>query len=277
MATWTEHTVMAGDCKTRYVEAGAGDTVLLLHSVDPGCSGTLEYRENIDVLSKRFRVIVPDLMGFGGSELPSGIKDISESYTNHILAFMTALKLDKVSLVGNSRGGLISISIAEQHPEKVKRIILLANAGGAVTKEYLEKQQAAYGNFRPTVDGMRGFLAGSYFSLERDMAPAVFDEYCRNAEVQYARYDAIGGLPPSNVPDLRPQLAQAKHPILYVFGANDERWPPVHTALEIFLSTPGSRFYMVSRCGHHPQTEAPLEMNVLMSAFLSGDMGITSV
>jgi pimeloyl-ACP methyl ester carboxylesterase len=275
MPSWVEHTILAGDCQTRYVEAGAGETVLLLHSVDPGCSGTLEYRENIDVLSKRFRVIVPDLMGFGGSSLPaSGIKDQSESYTNHILAFMNALRLHRVHLVGNSRGGLISIAIADQQPEKVGRIILLANAGGAVTKEYLEKQMAAYGNFRPTKDGMRGFLSGSYFSLDRDMAPAVFEEYCRNAEVQYARYDAIGGLPASSVPDLRPQLAQAKHPILYVFGANDERWPPVHTALEIFLSTPGSRFYMVSRCGHHPQTEAPKEMNVLMSAFLSGEMGI---
>jgi pimeloyl-ACP methyl ester carboxylesterase len=244
-------------------------------SVDPGSSGTLEYRENIETLSKRFRVVVPDLMGFGGSGLPaSGIKEVSESYTDHILAFMQALNLDRVHLVGNSRGGLISISIAERFPDKVGKLILLANAGGAVTKEYLEKQQAAYGNFRPTREGMRDFLSGSYFSLARDMAPGVFDEYCRNAEMQYARYDAIGGLPASAVPDLRPQLARSKHPILYVFGANDQRWPPVHMALDIFLTTPGSRFYMVSACGHHPQTEAPTELNVLMAAFLGGDMGI---
>jgi 2-hydroxy-6-oxo-octa-2,4-dienoate hydrolase len=275
MAHSSEHTVLAGDCETRYVDAGSGETVLLLHSVDPGCSGTLEYRENIDALSKRFRVVVPDLMGFGGSSLPKGgVKELSETYTNHILGFMHALDLQRVHLVGNSRGGLIAISIAEQYPDKVSRIILLANAGGAVTKEYLEKQRAAYGNFRPNRESMRGFLSGSYFSLDRDMTPAVFDEYCRNADAQYARYDAIGGLPASSVPDLRPQLAKAKHPILYVFGANDERWPPAPMALEIFLTTPGSRFYMVSRCGHHPQTEAPTELNLLMAAFLSGDMGV---
>jgi pimeloyl-ACP methyl ester carboxylesterase len=273
MSAITEHTIDAGGCETRYVRDGSGETVLLLHSVDPGCSGTLEYRETIEALSEHFDVIVPDLMGFGKTSLPEQpIKNVSESYTAHIVALMDRLDLKKVHLVGNSRGGLISIAIAEAQPERVGRIVLLANAGGGVTKKYVEKQTKLYANFRPEPDHLKNFLSGSYYSIDRDMTPQVFEEYLANAVVQYARYDAIGGLP-SDVPDLRPQLAAAKHPILYVFGANDERWPPVHDGLDVFLNTPGARYYMTSNCGHHPQTEAPAEINLLMTAFLSGKMG----
>lgn len=272
MANYAEHQVFAGGCQTRYVEAGSGDTLLLLHSVDPGCSGTLEYRKNIDALSRHFRVIVPDLMGFGKTSLPDHkIGNLSNEYTAHIVAFMDALGLEKVHLAGNSRGGLISVAIMAEFPERVGRIVLIANAGGGVTKEYFEKQSAANASFRPTPDQLRQVLSNSYYSLDRDMGPEVFEEYAANAIIQYGRYDAIGGLP-ADVPDLRPALAKATHPILYVFGTNDNLWPPVHDGLDVFLSTPGARYYMTSDCGHHPQTEKPAEMNWLMTAFLKGQL-----
>ncbi len=79
----------------------------------------------------------------------------------------------------------------------------------------------------------------------------------------------IGGLP-VDVPDLRPQLARNVHPLLFVFGQEDHRWPPSHWALDVFLNTPNSRFYMLSGVAHHPQTEAPNDVNAIMLNFLSG-------
>ena len=270
MSTWPEKFVDAGGIKTRYIDVGSGDIALLIHSADAGSSGTLEYRHNIGPLSQHFRVIAPDLMGYGGTDLPAArpVKT-SQAYVDHIIAFTEALDIRRAHFVGNSRGGLIAIAVADAHPTLVDRIILLGNAGGAVSKEYMDHQIAMYKDIRPTHKDVTFFLSGSYHDVERHVPPAILDQYVSNAVVQYAGYDRIGGLP-VDVPDLRPQLAKTVHPILFVFGKQDERWPPSHDALEVFLNTPLSRFYMLSDCGHHPQTEAPNDFNPLAVGFLSG-------
>lgn len=271
MSRWEEKHVDAGGIRTRYIDVGSGDVVLLLHSSDAGSSGTLEYRSNIDALAKHFRVVVPDLMGFAGTGLPprETITKTSQAFVDHILAFIDVIGITKAHFVGNSRGGLISLQISETHPHLIDRIILLANAGGAVTKEYFDAQNEMYKDFKPVRDQVRFFLSGSYLDVDRDVPPALLDEYVRNAEIQYGRYDSVGGLP-VDVPDLRPQLARNAHPLLFVFGQDDHRWPPSHWALDVFLNTPNSRFYMLSDCGHHPQTEAPNDVNALAINFLSG-------
>ena len=163
MSAWQDKYVDAGGIKTRYIDIGSGDIVLLLHSADAGSSGTLEYRHNIEPLSRHFRVIAPDLMGYGRTELPSTrIVKTSQAYVDHIIAFAEALDIRRAHFVGNSRGGLISIAIAEARPQLVDRIILLANAGGAVSKEYMDHQIAMYKNFRPTHKDVKFFLSGSY-------------------------------------------------------------------------------------------------------------------
>lgn len=272
MSRWEPKYVDAGGIRTRYVDVGQGEILLLLHSADAGSSGTLEYRHNIDALSKQFRVIAPDLMGYAGTDLPAEkVTKTSQAFVDHVLAFIDAMGIEKAHFAGNSRGGLISIQIMETRPEVVDRIVLLANAGGAVSKEYMEHQIELYKDFKPVPADVKYFLSGSYLDVDKDVPDDVLSEYVANAVVQYGGYDRVGGLP-IDVPDLRPALSRATKPILFVFGAKDNRWPPSHDALDVFLNTPGSRFYMIGECGHHPQTEAPAEVNVLMAAFLSGQL-----
>ena len=269
---WERRFIEAGGYRTAYVDVGSGEPVLLLHSVDPGCSGTLEYRHNIEPLSKQFRVIVPDLVGFGETSPPRPpVASASAMYTDHIVALMDALELGRAHIAGNSRGGLIGIAIAEQHPERVSRLILLGNAGGGPSREYMEKQGALYAGFRPEPDQLRFFLSGSFFSLDRDVPPAVLAEYLANARKQYAAYDRVDGVP-TDVPDLRPALARLQLPILYMFGREDQRWPPLPQALETYETTPNARFYVLAQCGHHPQTEYPADFNLIAPSFLKGEL-----
>jgi pimeloyl-ACP methyl ester carboxylesterase len=246
--------------------------VLLLHSVDPGCSGILEYHRNLTALSERFRVIVPDLVGFGNTEMPKGpITNMSQAFAAHIAGFMDALRLERVHLIGNSRGGLISISIASSMPKRVGRMILLGNAGGGPSAEYMARQNAAYANFRPSRKSMRSFIGDSFYDFDRDVSPEIFELYMANAMRQYARYDKFGPVP-IDVPDLRPELTRIAVPVFYMFGREDKRWPPPHDGLDVFLTTPGSRYLMLSECGHHPQTEHPEDFNLLAPAFLGGQL-----
>ena len=270
--SWERRYIEAGGYRTAYVEAGTGEPLLLLHSVDPGCSGTLEYRHNIAPLAQEFRVIAPDLVGFGETAPPRPpVASASAMYADHILALMDALGLQRAHIAGNSRGGLIGIAIAEQHPGRVGRLILLGNAGGGPSLEYMEKQAKLYANFRPEPDQLRFFLSGSFHSLERDVPPPVFAEYLANAKKQYAAYDKIGGVP-TDVPDLRAALARLKLPILYMFGREDQRWPPLAQAVEIYETTPNARFYVLSQCGHHPQTEYAADFNLIAPRFLKGEL-----
>ena len=267
-------TIDAGDYSTAYIDVGAGEPVLLLHSVDPGCSGLLEYRHNIGPLSETFRVTVPDLVGFGQTaRFEHQPASVSQAYVDHILAFMDALGIEQAHMVGNSRGGLIAIAIAMQTPRKVNRIVLLGNAGGGPSQEYMTVQAARYGNFKPNPEALRDFLSGSFYSLDRDVPPDVFQVYLQNSIPQYEAYERIGGLT-SDVPDFRKALATVGHPILYMFGKEDERWPPLPEALEIFTATPNSRFYVISRCGHHPQTEYSADFNILAAGFLQGALAV---
>jgi pimeloyl-ACP methyl ester carboxylesterase len=272
MAVLEKRFIDVSGIRTCYVEAGNGPTVLLLHSADAGCSGALEYRLNIEPLCKQFRVIAPDLLGFGETDLPKPpIPDINDAYIAHILGFMDALRIERAHLVGNSRGGLISIPIAGAHPNRVGRIILLANAGGGVTQEYLAKMTAMYANFKPTRESVRFFLSGSYEDVDKHVPPDVLDLYLANAVRQYAGYDRFGPLP-GTVPDVRSALATIKAPVFFMMGKNDQRWPPAHDGLDVYLKTPNSR-YLSLPCGHHPQTEFPEYFNMLAPAFLKGELG----
>lgn len=272
MGPMIERDVMAGGCQTHYAEVGSGETLLLLHSVQPGTSGTIDYRNNIEALSQQYRLIMPDLMGFGQTSLPDyQIGSLSDAFTAHITAFMDVLGIDKAHIAGNSRGGMIAVAIAAAQPERVGRIILLSNAGGGVSPEYVAQHSKTAAAFTPTPDNIRAFLQRRYYDMDRWVSPQVFEQYCANAVVQYARYDAIGGLK-GDVPDLRPELARTIHPVLFIFGKNDKGWPPPHEAIDVFLNTPGAIYYCASDCGHHPQTEKPTTINLLIKAFLSGDL-----
>src|SRR5437773_4547500 len=112
--------VQAGPYRTHYWEAGAGnpEVVLLLHSADPGSGGALEYRHNIGPLSDHFRVIAPDILGFGQTDPPTKL-ETHPAYVEHMWGFIEALGLRRFNLLGNSRGGLVAISIAAEHPERV--------------------------------------------------------------------------------------------------------------------------------------------------------------
>ena len=66
-----EKFVQAGEYRTHYWEVGEGANVLMLHSADPGAGGWLEFREKMEALGRQFRLLAPDIIGFGKSDSPT--------------------------------------------------------------------------------------------------------------------------------------------------------------------------------------------------------------
>jgi len=166
MSKVTEKFIQAGEYRTHYWEVGEGENVLMLHSADPGSGGWLEFRENMEALGKQFRVLAPDIIGFGKTDSPKS--DLRHpAYVEHMLQFLDALGVKKTHLIGNCRGGLISISIAAEHPDRVGRLILIGNAGGGIPPELEQKALAPYANYTATPEKLKTHLEKTYFNPDR--------------------------------------------------------------------------------------------------------------
>ena len=118
--TFKQYFVDANGVNTRIVEAGEGEPLILLH----GIGGHIEaYARNIKSLSEHFRVIVMDMLGHGYTGKPDYPYTLDE-YSDHLLAVIQALNIEKVHLSGESLGGWLSAWFAARHPEYVKTLLL---------------------------------------------------------------------------------------------------------------------------------------------------------
>ncbi|KZE38991.1 2-hydroxy-6-ketonona-2,4-dienedioic acid hydrolase [Bhargavaea cecembensis] len=110
----------ADGIKTRVLESGEGEPLILLH----GTGGHIEaYARNIEGLAKHFRVIVVDMLGHGYTDKPDYPYGI-DSYSDHLGAVIRALGLDEVYLSGESLGGWVAAWFAAHNPGIAKALVL---------------------------------------------------------------------------------------------------------------------------------------------------------
>ena len=105
-----------------YKESGHGEPMLLIHGL---MTSGYSFRYVIAGLSEHYRVIVPDLPGAGKSDAPADLSMTPQSMAEVISAFISALGLQKVYLVGNSLGGYETLWLALSNPEQVRRLAIL--------------------------------------------------------------------------------------------------------------------------------------------------------
>lgn len=111
--------------ETNFLDEGEGQVVLLLH----GWGGTsLSVLGLANDLSSRFRIIAPDLWGFGKSEMPSSNYNVTE-YARSVKHLLNELNIEKCCVVGHSFGGRIAIALCAMFPEVVDSLVLIDSAG----------------------------------------------------------------------------------------------------------------------------------------------------
>ena len=88
-------TIDAGGIRTSYLEAGAGEPIVMLHGSGPGVSALANWQHNIGALAQRFRVLAPDIVGFGATERPDDVVYSLRTWTDHVWAFLDALGIEK--------------------------------------------------------------------------------------------------------------------------------------------------------------------------------------
>ena len=124
-------TVEVGGIATRYLEAGQGPPVVLIHGGGAGADCYGNWYDCIPRLAESFRVYSIDMLGFGRNDHPdpAHFAYTQDARVEHLAGFVEALGLSRVSLVGNSMGGMTSIGVTVSRPGLVDKLVLMGSAG----------------------------------------------------------------------------------------------------------------------------------------------------
>ena len=251
--------------KIHYLEAGSGPPVILLHGLGGDASN---WASTIGPLSQKYRVIVPDQIGFGKSDKPL-INYRVGTLVDFLDGFYKELKLDRASLVGNSLGGWTVAAFAIAHPAKVDRLVLVDAAGFSITGDLDPK--VLNGLNPSTRDAVKQMLPLVFYNTQMfasDIAVDAFFARRVGAGDGYTIQRFIDSI--SRGEDvLDKRLGSVKAPTLVLWGREDGL-TPLAMGERFKKEISGSQLFIIEKCGHVPQLEKAAEFNTALMKFLSG-------
>ncbi|MFD7865788.1 alpha/beta fold hydrolase [Streptomyces sp. NPDC057682] len=263
------------DWRIHYNEAGEGHPVVLLHGGGPGATGWSNYSPNIEALSKHFRVIAPDMPGWGDSDA------VDFSTLDHVEAacqLLDVLGIEKAAFVGNSMGGHTSLRLALERPERVSHLVtmgaplqmkpFLFGAGGGPT-EGLKIMYDTYTNATP--EGMRRLVEIMVYDTARFATPELCEQRSRAAlkrPEHLANIAAVAPKAPIPIWIDPSRVSGITAPSLLVHG-RDDRVVSFESTLFLAANIPDSRAHLINRCGHWAQLEHADEFNRLVTDFVT--------
>jgi 4,5:9,10-diseco-3-hydroxy-5,9,17-trioxoandrosta-1(10),2-diene-4-oate hydrolase len=249
-------------------ELGAGPTtVVFVHGSGPGVNAHSNFFPNYPALAAAgYRVILPDLIGYGYSSKPTGIDYTLDLFTTTLTELLDLADVRKCVLVGNSLGGAIALKIAMDQPERVTKLVLMGPGGIESREDYFKM---------PGIQKMVAGFVGEGFDrggLRRLLELLSFDPKFVTDELVDERLSILRTQPKDvlarmKIPDLSPQLAQVRCPVLGFWGIEDQFCPASGHA-KILRAVEDSRFVLYSRCGHWAMIERAGDFNRHVIDFL---------
>ncbi len=279
MAQWEDRFLRVEGIRVHYVVAGEGPAVLLVHGLGASLAA---WWENIAALAQNHRVYAIDLPGSGDSDKPRHVRYDAYEAADFLHKFLNKLNIHRISLIGNSAGGLISAIYAINHPDRVAALVLVSSAG-------LDRPLAWFLRLAsvPLLGRLLHFWQGkspkhilrSVFYTPKALSEELFHELARVRTLREARIAVIksiqGGV---NLLGLRKRmrilerLRNVDVPLLIVWGREDKIIPVSHAYLAA-RELPRAQVCIIPNCGHWPQMEKAEEFNEMVLRFLSGVEG----
>jgi pimeloyl-ACP methyl ester carboxylesterase len=264
--------VTASGVRLRVAEDGTGPPVVLLHSL---FFDHTSWHGVIDGLRGRFRVVAPDLPGFGESEKPppSRFPYGIDAFAEAIADLYAGLELGRASLVGHGLGGAVAVTLAARHPELVLRLVLIDTLCYESELDFYQRVALVpiLGGFAfKQLWGKSSFRAHFRETLLSARARVLnerIDHYYRMFNTPAARGSALATL--RATVDTRSVVAQTSRiqtPTLVIWGRADRVVPAGH-GQRLAREIRGASFELVD-AGHAPQEELPAELAAILTRFL---------
>lgn len=278
----TEHRVETSLGAIHVAEAGDGPPLVMLHGGGPGASGVSNYRQNLPALARHFRVVLPDQPGFGASYRPTesdlDARSITQITVDALVQALDGLGIDRFHLLGNSLGGAAAIALAQAHPERVTRLVLMAPGGGWLPfgPTPTEGQKAMFSYFNgagPSEKKMASFIRTMVFDHKQfgeDVVRARYEASLDESHVEfYHRYNAAFAKRHGMDPLWR-DLHKIKAPTLLLWG-RDDRTITFDGAQIMLKQIRDVQLHVFGRCGHWVQLERQGEFDRMVADFLVAD------
>lgn len=251
------HTLDAGALTISYYDEGAGPALLLVHGFT---GGKLDFHDQIDWFTDRYRVIAPDNRGHG----ETGNTGDESSYSIAAMAddlhrFTGALGLEQFHLLGHSLGGMIAMRYALSHPDRLQSLILMDTSSapldvprgglGMMADVLRDSGAAALVELMKADPGSPEVRNGIDFLGEREHWDRITEKL---AQMDPAAYASLGNAL-ENLPDITATLAAIRVPTTVIVGAADTLF--IDSSKAMAETIPGARLEVIPGAAHCPQYE----------------------
>jgi pimeloyl-ACP methyl ester carboxylesterase len=254
--SFTESTETIAGCKVRIMRKGEGAPLLFLH----GASGASRWLPFMEKLSETHAVIVPEHPGFGASESPEWLDNISD-LAFFYLDVIDHLGLDKVHLVGTSIGGWLAAEIAIRNETRLGSLTVVAPAG--IRVKGVRKGDVFMWSPEETARNLFHDQAFAEAMLAVPQTKEGLEVVLKN-KLTSAK---LAWEPRFLNPDLHKWLHRITVPTLIVWGDDDKAMPVGYAPAWRDL-IPNSRLEIIENCGHVPQVEKADRFVELVNGFI---------
>lgn len=263
-------TVDVDGLATSYLEAGQGDPMVLLHGGEFGASAELGWEHNIGALAEHYRVLAPDMLGFGQSAKVIDFTDGRGMRIRHVARFCAELGIESAYFVGNSMGAIMLLTDATCGAALLPVRGMVAICGGGEIQR--NRHMDALYDYDATLPAMRRIVGALFHSpgypadddyvrrrYESSVVPGAWEA------VAAARFRRPGSQPPAPVSSQR-AYHRISVPTLVIEGGCDKLLP-VGWAKQIADQIPAGESAVIAEAGHCPQIEQASTVNRVLLDF----------
>ncbi|MGX9134832.1 alpha/beta fold hydrolase [Rummeliibacillus sp. JY-2-4R] len=262
--TIVQRKVKTGDYETYFHEGGTEhkETVIFIHGSGPGANAKANWQFVLEEYAQDFHVIAPDLVGFGDTDHPevypeNGVQWMSMRI-KQILDLMDSLNVLKANLVGNSLGGVVSMYLNMQAPERFEKIVLMG-AGVLLKEPTAELLKLSNFHLDPTKENLKNLL--SWFVHDIDRMQPLVDQVVEERFEMFQRPEILRSyrenFTKSTLTEmLIPQTAfeRMENEFLLIHGYYD-RFVPLQSSLYALDHLPNVELRVFKKCGHWAMIE----------------------
>lgn len=261
--------VVVDGIRTHYIEAGAGEPLVLIHGGEFGACAEISWEFNIGPLADSYHVIAPDMLGYGRTEKIFSFENFWQKRVDHIAALLRHLGIDTAHFCGNSMGGTMILAEAAQAGRLWPVGSVISVCGGSPVNEGARQVLHTYDL---TLEGMRAItellvreprLRGDAEYIRRrhelSLLPGAWEA---TAAPRFSAPNRPARLPR---PTLRPEAIGV--PTLVIGGTSDPVNEPTF-ARTLAESVPGGELVLIDGAGHCPQIDRPDVFNARVVEFL---------
>ena len=272
LVPFSRREIVVDGLETSYLEAGAGEPVVLLHGGEFGGEAEICWEATLPALARHYRVLAPDLLGFGATAKVVDFVDGRLRRLRHFARFVETVDAVGAPAIGNSMGGMLLLfDAASERPMLSPRAIVTIAGGGALLMDSPHVQ--ALFNYDGTTAAMRDIVTALFHSRRWLDDPYV--ERRRAASLAPGAWEAVAAARfrrPAALQEARAPSGIAYDrittPTLIVAGAQDkikpDRWWE-----ELTSQMPSTDLLVVPDAGHCPQIESPDIVNDALLRFLA--------